>query len=140
MRRERSSLKSTIERLRSDLSESREEVLTLKTELDIWGNQYQFQFDEGAGANSERPERREQEPKLRGNDPPRESRGERSSPSFAAPRGNGDDEEDGHSSRGTEASEIRRQPDSSMQSTTGGLRANGGRQGRHSVLAQTVQL
>ena len=94
--------------------------MTLKSELADWSEQYQFQFDEGVGANYERPERREQEPKLRGNDPPRESRGERSSPSYAAPRGNGDDEEE---SRGTEASAIRRQPDFSMQSTTGGSRA-----------------
>ena len=123
MRRERTSLQSTIDRLRNDLTESRTEVTSLRSELAEWSEQYQLQFDEGAGANSERPERREQEPKARGSAPPRESRGERSSPSFAAPRGNGDDEEDGHSSRGTEASAIRRQPDFSMQSTTGGLRA-----------------
>ncbi len=81
LKREQTSLKSTLERLRIDLTESREEVMTLKSELADWGEQYQFQFDEGAGANSERPESRAQEPQLRGNDPPRESRGERSSPS-----------------------------------------------------------
>ena len=90
MRRERTSLKSTIDRLRNDLTESRTEVTSLRSELAEWSEQYQFQF-----AKSERPERRAHEPKLRSNEPPRESRGERSSPGVAAPRGNGDDEEDG---------------------------------------------
>ncbi len=119
MKRERPSLKSTVGRLRNDLTESRDEVTSLRSELAEWSEQYQFQFDEGVRANSERPERRAPEPKLRSNEPPRENRGERSSPSFAAPRGTGDDEGDGHSSRGTEASAIRRQPNFSMQSTTG---------------------
>ena len=123
MKRERSSLNSTIERLRNDLTESRDEVATLRSQLAEWNEQYQFQHDEGAGANSERPERWAQEPKLRTTEPPREPRGERSSPNFTGPRGAGEDDDGEHSSRGMEASAIRRQPDFSMQSTTGGLRA-----------------
>ena len=75
-KRERPSLNSTIERLRNDLTESRDEVATLRSELAEWNEQYQFQHDEGAGANSERPERRAPEPKLRIAEPPsRTSRG-----------------------------------------------------------------
>ncbi len=77
MKCERSSLKSTIDRLRHDLAESREEVISLRSELAEWNEQYKFQCDEAVGANSERPERRAQELKLRSNEPPsRETRGE----------------------------------------------------------------
>ncbi len=71
------------------------------------------------------PERRAREPKLRPSATAREStRGGRPSPNLWSDQNDlGDEGDDDRSSRGTEASVIRRAPDVLMQSITGGARA-----------------
>ncbi len=94
-------------------------------ELAEWQERYAFQRAASTGANSERPERRAPEPKLRSIGSTRGStRGGRPSPNLGPePNDQGDEGDDDRSSGDTEASAIRRAPELSMQSSTGGARA-----------------
>ncbi len=84
LKREHAVLKTAIDRLPSDLDSSGDEVVGLKGELAEWQEQYAFQRAVGAGANSDRPERRAPESKLRPSAATREStRGERPSPNLS---------------------------------------------------------
>ncbi len=73
LKRERAVLKTTIDRLQSDVDSSSDEVGGLKCELAGWQEQYALQCTAGAGANSVRHERRVPEPKLRPSVATRES-------------------------------------------------------------------
>ncbi len=108
LKRGRTVLTSTVDHVQSDLDSSRDELAGLNGELAECQEQYAFQYVEGTGTNSERPERRALEPKLRPRAPAREStRRERLSPNlWSVQCDHGDKDVVDRSSRGTEASAI----------------------------------
>ncbi len=136
LRREKANLKNSVDKLQKELDIAVQEASPQRQELDEWHEQYTFQFVGGSGANSDREDRREREPKLRfGRD---SGGGETSSSSWSRPRGGqpppetwpeeseeqeAADDEETHSVRESETSSIRRQPSLSMQSSAGGNRA-----------------